>query len=263
MKHRVRRIAVAIVAVTAVLGSGLAHAAKVPRALETDRRVREVRYDPNQVYEVTSTYGYTTTIEFGANERILNSALGDTIGFEVGKFRNHLVLKPVEADAQTNLTVTTSAHVYYFHLTSSRSAAGAVYVVRFIYPDNGDLGDVGSGDGNGSGYAAGGDMQPRVVNRDYQVSGDERSFGLQRVFDDGQFTYFLTVGNKPKPMIYVVQSDGTEALANTRREGPYLVVEQMADRFTLRDGPNVLCVARTSHAGAMSGLSNDNGRVQR
>ena len=31
-----------------------------------------------------------------------------------------------------------------------------------------------------------------MVNKNYQVSGNENMFGLQRVFDDGQFTYFLT-----------------------------------------------------------------------
>jgi len=88
------------------------------------------------------------------------------------------------------------------------------------------------------------------VNKNYQVSGNEAQYGLQRVFDDGQFTYFLTDASKAKPSIYVVGSDGTEQLVNVRREGPYLVVEQMAERFTLRDGSDrTLCVRRDTATG--------------
>ncbi|OTP78492.1 Forms the bulk of type IV secretion complex that spans outer membrane and periplasm (VirB9) [Caballeronia sordidicola] len=201
-------------------------------------------YDPNQVYEITGVYGYATTIEFAPGEKILNKATGDSIGWEIKKFRNHLVVKPVEADARTNLTVTTSNHVYYFRLSSSKDPRAATYAVRFTYTN--DSNDAGGDDGSDVSDAS--NTQPRMVNKNYEVSGDERSFGLQRVFDDGQFTYFLTAAGQAKPSIYVVDRDGTEMLENVRRSGPYLVVEQMADRFTLRDGDRTMCVKRTASA---------------
>ncbi|SAL05214.1 conjugal transfer protein TrbG/VirB9/CagX [Caballeronia calidae] len=246
------------VAVIAALLAGAAcvveaQAAQLPRAMPTDPRMRQMPYDANQVYEVTSVYGYTTTIEFAPSERILNTAVGDTIAWQIGKFRNHLVLKPVEPDAQTNLTVTTSNHVYYFNLSSSKKAADAVFAIRFVYPGDGNVGEDDVADGSASPMY----MPPRVVNRNYLVSGNERALGLQRIFDDGQFTYFLTSVDRTKPFIYVVDHDGTEELANVRREGPYLVVEQMADRFTLRDGNQVLCVARASATRRMKEISVD------
>ncbi|MGY6157396.1 TrbG/VirB9 family P-type conjugative transfer protein [Paraburkholderia graminis] len=229
----------------AVMGVN-AQAAKNPRCVITDNRVCQLQFDPNQVYEITGVYGYATTIEFAPGEKILNKAIGDSIGWQVLKFRNHLVLKPVEPDARTNLTVTTSNHVYYFRLSSSKNPERATYAVRFLYPADGND---GWGDDSG-GVSDASYSQPRMVNKNYQVSGDENSFGLQRVFDDGQFTYFLTTVGKPKPSIYVVDRDGTEALAPMRREGPYLVIEQMADRFTLRDGDRTLCVSRSQQGAA-------------
>jgi type IV secretion system protein VirB9 len=243
MKVIRRGVLIVSIGIALAIGGVNAHAAKYPRPLITDARVRQVVYDPNQVYEVTGVYGYATTIEFAPGEKILNKAIGDSIGWEIKKFRNHLVVKPVEADARTNLTVTTSNHVYYFRLSSSKDPRSATYVVRFTYPnDNDDGGDDASGVSDAS-YT-----QPRVVNKNYEVSGDDKSFGLQRVFDDGQFTYFLTATGHAKPSVYVVDRDGTEMLENVRRDGPYLVVEQMADRFTLRDGDRTMCVKRTPQA---------------
>jgi type IV secretion system protein VirB9 len=244
---RVCRVAVIASLVAAACCVVEAQAAQLPRAMPTDPRMRQMPYDANQVYEVTSVYGYTTTIEFAQGERILNTAVGDTIAWQIGKYRNHLVLKPVEPDAQTNLTVTTSSHVYYFNLSSSKKASDAVFAIRFVYPGDGNVGDDDGSDAVPPSMY----VPPRVVNRNYVVSGNERAMGLQRIFDDGQFTYFLTSADRTKPFIYVVDRDGTEALANVRREGPYLVVEQMADRFTLRDGNQVLCVARASAARRM------------
>ncbi|VVE41357.1 P-type conjugative transfer protein VirB9 [Pandoraea horticolens] len=40
------------------LASVPARAAKLPHSLVTDHRVKQVPYDPNQVYEIVGTYGY-------------------------------------------------------------------------------------------------------------------------------------------------------------------------------------------------------------
>ena len=228
-------------------------AARAPHPLSSDSRVREIIYDPNQVYELTGVYGYATTVEFAPGEKILNTAVGDTIGWEIKKFRNHLVLKPVEDDARTNLTVTTNSRVYYFRLSGSKNVNNVTFAVRFVYP-----GQPSDKQTDGDDTATAGDLgfsPPRLVNRNYKVSGDERQFGLQSVGDDGQFTYFLFKADKAKPNVYTVEDDGTEARPNVRREGPYLVVEQMANGFSLRDGDRVLCVTRSTAAatGATTG----------
>ena len=251
-RFRFSEIMIAAVFSGAILSGVPVHAATQPRCLSTDHRVCTLTYDANQVYEVTGVYGYATTIEFAPGEKIENKAIGDSIAWEVKRFKNHVVLKPTEPNARTNLTITTNRHVYYFRLSSAKDAAHVTFGVRFVYPDSGDDGwsnvpDTSASSRAGSAESNSSELEPRVVNRNYVVSGNEAQYGLQRVFDDGQFTFFLTDANKPKPSIYVVGSDGTEQLVNTRRQGPYLVVEQMADRFTLRDGSDkTLCVRRST-----------------
>lgn len=249
------KFALAAVFSGALLGAVPARAATQPRCLSTDHRVCTLTYDANQVFEITGVYGYTTTIEFAPGEKIENKAIGDSIAWEVKRFQNHVVLKPTEPNARTNLTITTNRHVYYFRLSSTRDVARATFGVRFAYPDSGgdgwsnvpDVDSSGRAGAGDSGNSGGWDAEPRVVNKNYVVSGNEAQFGLQRVFDDGQFTFFLTDANKSKPQIYVVGNDGTEQLVNARRQGPYLVVEQMADRFTLRDGSDKpLCIRRST-----------------
>jgi type IV secretion system protein VirB9 len=248
----VREIMIAAVFSGALLCGAPVRAATLPRCLSTDHRVCTLTYDANQVFEVTGVYGYATTIEFAPGEKIENKAIGDSIAWEVKRFKNHVVLKPTEPNAKTNLTITTNRHVYYFRLSSAKDPAHVTFGVRFVYPDAGDDGwsyvpDSGPGTRGGSTESNASDLEPRIVNRNYVVSGSEARYGLQRVFDDGQFTYFLTDSSKPKPWVYIVGSDGTEQLVNTRRQGPYIVVEQMADRFTLRDGSDKpLCVRRSA-----------------
>lgn len=211
--------------------------AKTPQSLVTDVRVKQVAYDPNQVYEIVGTYGYQTSVEFAADEMVKVVTLGDSIAWQTVPYQNRLFLKPVEPNAATNLTVITDKRTYYFTLTSSRKQASVTFLVRFVYP-NSSLSL--SSEKYRAPRAKGLDLAK--LNLDYATSGNRTAIPLNRAFDDGQFTYFLFDQNVEIPSIYTVAPDGTESIVNTRREGPYLVVERTASRFTLRNGSAHLCV---------------------
>ncbi len=115
---------------------GVAHAAKLPTPLMTDNRVKQVPYDPNQVYELVGSYNYQTSIEFEADEMVKVVALGDTIAWQTIPFRNRVFIKPVEDNADTNMTIITSKRTYYFQLSSTKKRTGQSYLVRFIYPSS-------------------------------------------------------------------------------------------------------------------------------
>ena len=55
------------------------------------------------------------------------------------------------------------------------------------------------------------------------------------IFDDGTSTYFAWPGQADLPAIFVVSSDGVEGLANAVVKDGYLVVDQLAPRFVLRN----------------------------
>ncbi len=45
-----------------------------------------------------------------------------------------------------------------------------------------------------------------------------------------------------RPAIFAVNSDFSETLRNSRREGEYIVVDGTATQFTLRDGDQWICI---------------------
>lgn len=235
------RIVALAVSLALTVAASPSFAAKQPNSLATDYRVRQVVYDPNQVYEIVGTYGYQTSIEFAPDELVKVVSLGDSIAWQTVPYQNRLFLKPVEPNAVTNLTVITDKRTYYFKLNSSRNRESMTYLVRFHYP-NANL-QLGTGTGVSSAVTHQG-FDPTRVNMDYGVTKQTNGLDLKRVFDDGQFTYFLFQEGTDIPTVYQVGADGTESLVNTRREGPYLVVERTADQFTLRSGKAFVCVKR-------------------
>ncbi|MGY2172128.1 TrbG/VirB9 family P-type conjugative transfer protein [Pseudomonas gingeri] len=211
----------------------------MPTSLLTDSRVKQVPFDPNQVYELVGTYNYQTSIEFEADEMVKVVALGDTIAWQTVTFQNRLFLKPVEDNAKTNLTVITSKRTYYFQLDSTKSQKGQAFLVRFIYPNNRVTTYAGAAkDGDQPTYSA----SPSQPNINYGFAGDKDSIGVTAAMDDGQFTRFLLKKGGDMPQVYMVMPDGTEALVNKRREGDYIVVERTASMFVLRDGNAHVCV---------------------
>jgi type IV secretion system protein VirB9 len=230
---------------SAVVLPPVAQAMQNPRPIATDGRIRTVRYSPNEVYNYTGHYGFQSLVEFSPEEEILNVSVGDSVAWQVVPSGNKLFLKPVEQDALTNMTVVTSRGMYHFELhaeeTENIRDKDMIFVLRFLYPD-----DQGHGVSGYGGEAGVPDLSdPEVVNKlnfNYTIAGPETSAPI-RVFDDGEFTYFQCRDrNAEVPAFFYVDPDGSEGILNFRTVGDYIVVERVIPVFTLRNGPNVLCV---------------------
>ena len=188
-----------------------------------------------------------TTIQFEDGEDMKGVFLGDSIAWQVvpkPPRGNRLFLKPMVPDAITNMTVVTDKRTYLFQLSDAKAKrVKPTYIVRFVYPRY-DQQSFQSGEAVRS--AALNNIAAKAVNTNYSVAGKDgakRSIRLKTIHDDGQFTYFrFDDGSDGLPGVYVVQADGTEATVNQRREGDYLVVEQVANNFTLRRGSLHVCV---------------------
>lgn len=216
-----------------------AHAEKTPKSVVTDKRLKQVTYDPMEVYTVSGRDFTSTTIAFDPSEVIQTVTIGDSIAWQVITDVDRLYVKPVEDNATTNLSVRTDKRTYYFELRPARSNNDITYLVQFRYPDSESVAYKNT-DGS---LLSSKNFDPANLNLDYEVSGKEELFGLKRVFDDGQFTYFLFEDGADIPAFYRVLPDGTESLVNTRREGNYMVVERVDSRYTLRNGKIHLCVS--------------------
>lgn len=230
-----------------------AHATTEPRPIKTDHRVRVVVYQPDEVYKYTGHYRYQSSIEFAEDETIQTISMGDSTAWMMNPSGNRLFLKPIEQDATTNMTLITNKRTYLFELhardTDDINDPEMTFIMRFIYQGENDLQN--SVSGLDSVPALDIKENPGKYNFNYSIAGPETIAPI-RIFDDGEFTYFeFRDKNAEVPAFFWVDRRGNEALVNYRTRGDYIVVERVADRFTLRHGPDVICVyndARMSRA---------------
>lgn len=200
-----------------------------------DARVQTVFWDPDQIVNITGATGWQLMIEFAADERIENVAIGDAQAWQVtpNKRARNLFLKPLLKNAQTNMTVVTDRRRYIFALDTAPRRASTPWVVRFEYPSPPIV------------------LVPEIVeeqrsvveNSNYIKQGDA---GLlpTRIWDDGRMTYFEFDENVSLPAIFVGKPGKDEALANSTMRGRIVVIQQLASAFTLRDGKRFATVRR-------------------
>ncbi len=242
---------------TNLLINNTAHAIEIPEKLSSDQRIEVVPYDPYNVVPITGTVFTATQIIFSDNEIIQDIQNGDLGAWTsaVNKSSPHMLfIKPTVAGSDTNMTIVTNLHTYYFHLTSQTSDISPInpinhpntptYAVRFIYPEDQQkqlaqdlLQREQQKQTEISAFT-----NPSGYHWNYYFNGDKTLVPLH-VFDDGKFTYFQLQPNQPIPAIFAVtSSDGKEAVVNYRRDdqdsGVYLVVPEVAPQWTLRNGPD-------------------------
>jgi type IV secretion system protein VirB9 len=222
----------------ALLAAGELHAAQTPRAGAIDPRIRTVDFDPDQVVLLKGYFGYQMMLEFAPDERIENVSIGDALAWLVTPNRkaNLLFLKPVTADASTNMTVVTDRRRYAFELSARKAparTADMAFVVRFLYPADPAPVLVEAPPPP--------PLAPERRNAAYTYTGSRAALP-SLVFDDGQFTYFQWPDSAPTPALFLLAADGSESLANFGVRDGYVVVEQLAQRFVLRNGADVTTV---------------------
>jgi type IV secretion system protein VirB9 len=172
------------------------------------------------------------TIEFDPGERIENVAIGDSLGWQVVPSRkaNLLFLKPMDKAPTTNMEVVTNLRRYAFELvvrseTKSRRTAPVTYSLRFLYPAP-ETPIV---------TAPAPILPPQDVNHAYSYQGSKANLP-QRVFDDGEATYFQFAPGASVPAIFALESDKSEAVVNSHTSDGYTVVDRLAPGFILRSG---------------------------
>ncbi|PCI98722.1 MAG: P-type conjugative transfer protein VirB9 [Alphaproteobacteria bacterium] len=226
-------------------------AGKTPHPGSADARVKTIVYHDTDVFRITGHYGFSTVLEFDARENIETIALGDSQAWQTIKpgRGNLLFIKPLEQNANTNMTVITNKRIYTFELTArsaqSHKSPNLSFRIKFVYPDQIDmqLANINKMQNNGFDPA---NFAPSPVpadqwNFDYSYSGDKR-LRPARAFDDGTFTYLQFSKNEVTPAVFAVDENGNESIVNYSMKGKYLVVESLGRQFTLRDGDTTVCI---------------------
>src|SRR6478672_11124421 len=85
-----------------------------------DNRIRTQPYNPNEIVRIVGKTGIQSTIEFAADERIENVAVGDSSKWQITPNRRAslLFVKPLAARSRTNMTVVTDRRTYMFDLVA-------------------------------------------------------------------------------------------------------------------------------------------------
>ena len=103
-----------------------------------DPRLRVLDYQPGVVLPLTAFLGYHVHVEFAPGEFFVSLGAGDTSSLDVGSEGNHLLLKPRQPNAGTNLTILTNRRTYfvdYRALARPPRPDEAVDSIVFRYPD--------------------------------------------------------------------------------------------------------------------------------
>lgn len=247
----------AILAAAALVSASPAFALDTPKSGPSDPRIKVVDYDPWAVVKITGVFRTATQILLGPDETILHVAVGDATGWDVAAEKNILFVKPKAARPPTNLIVTTSrgseTRNYTFELStragsSARNTPDTVFGLRFRYPQD----EKAAAASALTAQAAA--LERRIVelkldravvegrrNLNYGVQG-ATALQPSEVSDNGRFTVMRFPANQQVPVIYQVESSGTESLIPFDVRGEFVVVHAVVRQLRLRRGRDVLCI---------------------
>lgn len=221
-----------------------------PQACGAEPHVQCAVYDPNEVYQITTTVAKgtptATLIMLEAGEKIEERGLGmgDGEGWAVSVNPQGIMLKPKREKPATNFIVVTNLRQYMFELVESAKVP-ATWVLRFEYPDSRqreqDALDKDKANVDAA-IAKAGDMSPSApVRNDRYVMRGDTDLAPTSLWDDGRFTYFKYATNRMLPAgFYTTLPDGSEAVANTTSQGDTVIVPDVSKTFVLRAGQAVL-----------------------
>lgn len=262
MQHSLSSRMVRFISGLVMLGMLGTHAVAA-QPITTDSRIKTLVFSPNEVFTITTHYGYQSNIEFGPKEFIDTISVGDRVAWQITPAGRRLFIRAQEENAHTNMTVVTNLRAYQFDLRSS--AADAVfgseeltYVVRFFYPEDAQAGmappapprtmtpppapTAAAPTPTGSIPVA--PVTP-AFNYRYTYSG-EGAIAPTKIFDDGKSTFFKFSGDV-SPKISVISAKGESLDVPTRRTSDGLIaVNAIAQRLSIRQGTQQVLVYNES-----------------
>lgn len=235
---------------------------EAPRA--NDPRLVTLIFDETQVFTIRGKTRVQTTIKFGPDEAIQNVAVGDSAAWQIqpNQAQSILFVKPLEANARTNMTVVTSQRTYLFDLIASPRNA-PLYVLQFRYPELEAAQEAAAiaasqaaeqealGTPNAIELAAVSDpyavSDPALLNFAWETDGD-RDLLPARVYDNGQAVFLTWPSGIPIPAILTTNADGDEGPVNFTPRGDTVVLDMVPAKIILRSGRESATLTNTNPA---------------
>ncbi|CAM2164779.1 type IV secretion system protein VirB9 [Burkholderia latens] len=260
---------IALVLALAACGiSGVAQAVVIPQSAGGDYRIKQVAYDPSEVYRIDAVIAIQTHIILSPDEHYVTHAFGDPKAWVFGHAENHYFIKPKAPNGDTNLAIVTNKRTYNFiihyigdyksredgkvvtkDIEQPWSLRQATLQIQFLYPRE-------AAQANADALRKA-DIENRFAGRggknnlNYSMSATPLDMAIVPVntWDNGRFTYFKFAPGTELPNVYEVTSDGEEKLVNRSMsgEGGYVIgVDKVRARWRLRLGNEVVGIYNDS-----------------
>jgi type IV secretion system protein VirB9 len=203
-------------------------------------------YTKGALYQLYAAVNQVTDVALEAGEKLVSVSAGDTVRWVVGDTTSgegkeaqvHILVKPVGADLETNLVITTDRRTYHLEMRSS----GKTYMasVSWTYPAAELVSLRRQRDEAAASLAS---IADSGVNIDqlrfrYRIEGDA-PWKPRQVFDDGAKVYIQFpsgLAQSEAPPLFVIGPDGKSALVNYRVRGTTYIVDRLFAAAELRLG---------------------------
>ena len=203
-------------------------------------------YTRGALYQLYAAVNQVTDIAMEPGEKLVSVSAGDTVRWVVGDTTSgegkdaivHILVKPIGADLDTNLVITTDRRTY--HLEMHSSAATYMASVSWTYPAA-DLIALKKQRSDADSVAAA--VADTGVNIEqlrfrYRLEGDA-PWKPRQEFDDGAKVYIQFpsgLAHSEAPPLFVIGPDGKSALVNYRVRGTTYIVDRLFAAAELRLG---------------------------
>ena len=206
------------------------------------------------LYQVYAAVSQVTDIALEAGEKLVAVSAGDTVRWVVGDTTSgegsaaqvHILVKPIAAELQTNIVITTDRRAYHIELHSTDKTYMAS--VSWTYPAAALLALKADRERSEMREAAIADIGVSIdqLRFRYRIEG-EAPWKPRQVFDDGAKVYIQFPSGLPQgeaPPLFVIGSDGKPALVNYRVRGATYIVDRLFAAAELRLGTAPQSVVR-------------------
>ena len=207
-------------------------------------------YSPGGIYEVQAATFHETALELQPGESLTGKELptaGDTARWTIAATRTGsapnettvLIVKPLETDLETNMTITTNRRLYTVILKSSEHTY--MPLVGWLYPQDAarELGEQAAIAKKTEEQSETLTVAPDQLNFNCTITGAQVAWRPLRAYDDGSKTYLQMspeMQSYEAPAIFVMEGK-TPILVNFRIKHSIYIVDRLFDRAQLRVGP--------------------------
>jgi P-type conjugative transfer protein TrbG len=207
-------------------------------------------YSPGGLYEVQAATFHETALQLQPGELLTGKDLptaGDTARWTIAATRTGsppnettvLIVKPLEADLETNMTIATNRRLYTVVLKSSEHTY--MPLVGWLYPQDAarELAEQAATVKKTEEQSEAITVPPDQLNFNCTITGSQVAWRPLRAYDDGSKTYLQMspeMQSYEAPAIFVMEGK-TPILVNYRVKRSIYIVDRLFDRAQLRVGP--------------------------